>query len=232
MGRKKARFRFRTCRRTAPSAKASRLRLHNDRAICSWICRSRTRERLDARCERFRAASMSHSIAASRSSILAGCDEFGRKKPASGMPERGLNWVQGLDLNQRSRSRGIISRCGADTAASGGRKKTRVRMPERGLNWVQGLDLNQRPSGYEPDELPGCSTLQWEAESPCAYPLCQRHFGFFPNSRLPEGPGAGVLTNSAATWVVAVVLNHTHQHQSIARRPIGRPVFRKIHQIT
>ena len=30
----------------------------------------------------------------------------------------------------------------------------------RALNWVQGLDLNQRPSGYEPDELPGCSTLQ------------------------------------------------------------------------
>ncbi len=27
-------------------------------------------------------------------------------------------------------------------------------------SWVQGLDLNQRPSGYEPDELPGCSTLQ------------------------------------------------------------------------
>ena len=26
--------------------------------------------------------------------------------------------------------------------------------------WVQGLDLNQGPSGYEPDELPGCSTLQ------------------------------------------------------------------------
>ena len=30
----------------------------------------------------------------------------------------------------------------------------------RASNWVQGLDLNQRPSGYEPDELPGCSTLQ------------------------------------------------------------------------
>ncbi len=25
-------------------------------------------------------------------------------------------------------------------------------------SWVRGLDLNQRPSGYEPDELPGCST--------------------------------------------------------------------------
>src|SRR2546422_2493149 len=26
------------------------------------------------------------------------------------------------------------------------------------LEWLRGLDLNQRPSGYEPDELPGCST--------------------------------------------------------------------------
>ncbi len=29
-----------------------------------------------------------------------------------------------------------------------------------GPRWVQGLDLNQGPSGYEPDELPDCSTLQ------------------------------------------------------------------------
>ena len=28
----------------------------------------------------------------------------------------------------------------------------------RERNWLRGLDLNQRPSGYEPDELPGCST--------------------------------------------------------------------------
>jgi hypothetical protein len=25
-------------------------------------------------------------------------------------------------------------------------------------NWLRGRDLNPRPSGYEPDELPGCST--------------------------------------------------------------------------
>jgi hypothetical protein len=27
--------------------------------------------------------------------------------------------------------------------------------------WLRGLDLNQRPSGYEPDELPGCSTPRY-----------------------------------------------------------------------
>ena len=26
------------------------------------------------------------------------------------------------------------------------------------LKWLRGRDLNPRPSGYEPDELPGCST--------------------------------------------------------------------------
>ena len=26
------------------------------------------------------------------------------------------------------------------------------------LNWLRGPDLNRRPSGYEPDELPDCST--------------------------------------------------------------------------
>ena len=26
-----------------------------------------------------------------------------------------------------------------------------------GLSWLREPDLNRRPSGYEPDELPGCS---------------------------------------------------------------------------
>ena len=28
--------------------------------------------------------------------------------------------------------------------------------------WLRGRDLNPRPSGYEPDELPGCSTPHFQ----------------------------------------------------------------------
>ena len=34
-------------------------------------------------------------------------------------------------------------------------------IPEK-ENWLRGRDLNPRPSGYEPDELPGCSTPRLE----------------------------------------------------------------------
>ena len=39
-------------------------------------------------------------------------------------------------------------------AATAGSFATRI--------WLRGRDLNPRPSGYEPDELPGCSTPHLE----------------------------------------------------------------------
>ena len=45
--------------------------------------------------------------------------------------------------------------------------------------WVQGPDLNQRPPGYEPDELPDCSTLRYLvlAQLKCRRPESNR-YGF------------------------------------------------------
>ena len=35
------------------------------------------------------------------------------------------------------------------------------------LGRLRGQDLNLRPSGYEPDELPDCSTPRYEIKFPC-----------------------------------------------------------------
>ena len=40
-------------------------------------------------------------------------------------------------------------------------------------DWLRGLDSNQRPLGYEPNELPGCSTPRYNECSLSIDPFCQ-----------------------------------------------------------
>ena len=52
---------------------------------------------------------------------------------------------------------------GAHTRSSepAGMLRRSVAIGELFGRWLRGLDLNQRPSGYEPDELPDCSTPRY-----------------------------------------------------------------------
>ena len=52
------------------------------------------------------------------------------------------------------------------------------------LIWLRGLDLNQRPSGYEPDELPGCSTPRHRTFAGGKMSLFPRRFRTFAAGKM------------------------------------------------
>ena len=52
--------------------------------------------------------------------------------------------------------------------------------------WLRGLDLNQRPLGYEPNELPGCSTPQLQ------FTLCRQSGQMKWGKRIGEKPHLAV----------------------------------------
>src|SRR5208282_6595626 len=69
----------------------------------------------------------------------------------------------------------------------------RIGRVENGMDWLRGLDLNQRPLGYEPNELPDCSTPHCQYTQSAR--TCQRFFWFESLEFLPShGAAAGLLT--------------------------------------
>src|SRR5689334_2614953 len=84
----------------------------------------------------------------------------------------------------------VATPCGNGQPASGQTKSPAACSQELGLPgffWLREVDLNHRPSGYEPDELPGCSIPRKTGRARCAHALSSNRDGAW------EGAPAGAI---------------------------------------
>src|SRR5208282_1879861 len=65
----------------------------------------------------------------------------------------------------------------------------RIGRVENGMDWLRGVALNHRPLGYEPNELPDCSTPHFDHKQ------CVRHRQTF--AATTSGPRGGLYPYSA-----------------------------------
>ena len=101
--------------------------------------------------------------------------------------------------------------------------KSPISIENTRLCWLRGRDLNPRPSGYEPDELPDCSTPRYESHSrprpqvpdysTMKFPTCQDIF-----SRVNH---AGVINIKSIGYHIKKALRYSTNSRAIFYPPGG-----------
>jgi chromosome segregation ATPase len=76
------------------------------------------------------------------------------------------------------------------------------------MNWWRGQDLNLRPSGYEPDELPGCSTPRRSRHSTVAIGYATHNLSLIMFSRSKKTQQAIAALNADLATLRAELNTH------------------------